>query len=383
MKKIAVVTTTRAEYGLLFWTLKEINRSEKLELQLIVSGMHLSEKFGCTVNQIRNDGFNISREVEIEMDDTPLGIASSTAEITKKMAETFVELRPDVVLILGDRYEILGVAVAALMLNIPIAHIHGGEETEGAIDNQVRHAITKMSNIHFPASQKYAERIIRMGEQPDKVYMVGAPGLENIKRSQLMSREEFFQSVDLDKSKSLFLVTFHPLTLDFEYNKFYIENLLNALEKYNAQIIFTYPNSDTFGDIIVEKIREYSDKNKENTRVYKSMGQIRYLSSMKYAQCMIGNSSSGIIEAPFFKLPVVNIGDRQKGRIMADNIVQADYSTESIIKAIDRCMYDTDFRSHLDSCLSPYGCGDSSVKIVEVLENIELNSGLLKKRMTY
>lgn len=382
IKKVAVITGTRAEYGLFYWTLKEIASRRGLELQLIVTGTHLSQKYGYTAEQIKRDGFEIKAEIPIVADDTPLGIAKTAGEATIKTAEVLDTLKPDLLLILGDRYEMLSAATAALLLNIPIAHIHGGEETEGAVDNQIRHAITKMASLHFPAMERYAQRIIKMGEDPGRVHIVGAPGIEYIKRAEIITRSDFFASVGLNEDRPYFLITFHPVTLDYLKNEQYIRNLLSAVDCFDRQMIFTYPNSDTNGDIIIKKIKEFVSARKY-ARAFKSMGQTRYVSAMKYAECMIGNSSSGIIEAPYFILPVVNIGDRQKGREKAKNIIDTGYEIEEIKEGISRCISDEGYKKSLNNIGNPYGEGNTSQKIVDVIESMEFDKKLLNKRTTY
>lgn len=384
MRKIAVVTGTRAEYGLLYWTLKEIANDSELELQLIVTGSHLSPEFGLTKRDIEKDGFKIYDEVEILLSsDTGQGIAKSIGLGVISFAQVFSRLKPHILLILGDRFEVFAAATAAMALNIPIAHIAGGESTEGAIDEQIRHSITKMAHIHFPSCDYYAERIIKMGEEEWRVYNVGAPGLENIKKLKLLDKAELEKSLGMKLDLTTLLVTYHPVTLERENIEQHINNLLEALKETGCQIIFTYPNADSGGRYIIGKINEFVEKY-QKARLYINLGQIRYLSLLKYVDVMVGNSSSGIIEAPSFKLPVVNIGNRQKGRLRALNIIDVGYSKEEILRGIRKALYDESFRRELKNTKNLYGEGDTSKKIVSVLKTVDINNeNFLMKKLTY
>ncbi|SHE63175.1 GDP/UDP-N,N'-diacetylbacillosamine 2-epimerase (hydrolysing) [Caldanaerobius fijiensis DSM 17918] len=384
MRKIAVVTGTRAEYGLLYWTLKEIANDPELELQLIVTGSHLSPEFGLTKRDIEKDGFKIYDEVEILLSsDTGQGIAKSIGLGIISFAQVFSRLKPHILLILGDRFEVFAAATAAMALNIPIAHIAGGESTEGAIDEQIRHAITKMAHIHFPSCDYYAERIIKMGEEEWRVYNVGAPGLENIKKLKLLDKGELEKSLGIRLDLTTLLVTYHPETLERENIEQHVNNLLEALKETGCQIIFTYPNADSGGRYIIGKINDFVEKYKK-ARLYINLGQIRYLSLLKYVDVMVGNSSSGIIEAPSFKLPVVNIGSRQKGRLRALNIIDVGYSKEEILSGIRKALYDESFRRELKNTKNLYGEGDTSKKIVSVLKTVDINNeNFLMKKLTY
>ncbi|ADD01787.1 UDP-N-acetyl-D-glucosamine 2-epimerase, UDP-hydrolysing [Thermoanaerobacter italicus Ab9] len=384
MKKIAVVTGTRAEYGLLYWTMKEIENDPELELQLIVTGMHLSPEFGLTVQEIEKDGFKIDEKIEILLSsDTGQGVAKAIGLGVIGFTQAFVRLNPDILMILGDRFEIFAAATAAMAMNIPIAHIGGGESTEGAIDEQIRHAITRMAHIHFTSCDYYAKRIKKMGEEEWRIFNVGAPGLENIKRLKLLNREEVEKLLNVDLSETTLLVTYHPVTLEMQTLKEQMDNLLGALMQTGYQIIFTYPNSDSGGRYIIKRINEFI-KNYNKAKAFVNLGQQKYLSLLQYVNAMVGNSSSGIIEAPSFKLPVVNIGDRQKGRLRAENIIDVGYSKEEILNGINKALQDEEFRAKLEDIKNPYGDGDTSKKIIKILKEINTKQeNFLKKKLTY
>ncbi|MDI6703309.1 MAG: UDP-N-acetylglucosamine 2-epimerase [bacterium] len=381
MKKIAVITGTRADYGLLHWILKEIDEDTDLELRLIVTGMHLSQEFGLTIKEIEKDGFKIDEKVEMLLSsDTGVGIAKSIGLGVIGFADVLERLDPDILLVLGDRFEIFAACTAAMALNIPIAHIAGGESTEGVIDEQIRHAITKMSHIHFPSIEFYAKRIRRMGEEDWRVFVVGGTGLDHIKRLDLMTKDEIERVLDIKIEKPTLLVTYHPVTLESEDTDRQVDELLRALEETGARIIFTYPNAEVKSREIIKKIKGFV-LNYPKAKIFINLGQRRYLSLLKYVDVMIGNSSSGIIEAPSFELPVVNIGNRQKGRIRARNVIDVGYTKEEIIKGIDRAL-DKGFKRSLKGLKNPYGNGDSSKRIVDVLKSIEIDDRLLKKRFS-
>lgn len=384
MKKIAVVTGTRAEYGLLYWTMKEIENDPELKLQLLVTGMHLSPEFGLTVQEIEKDGFRIEEKIEILLSsDTGQGVAKAIGLGVIGFAQAFARLNPDILVILGDRFEIFAAATAAMVMNIPIAHIGGGESTEGAIDEQIRHAITRMAHIHFTSCDYYAERIKKMGEEEWRIFNVGAPGLENIKRLKLLEREELEKLLNIDLSKTTLLVTYHSVTLEMQTLKKQMDNLLSALMQTGHQIIFTYPNSDSGGRYIIKRINEFiKDYNK--AKAFVNLGQQKYLSLLQYVSAIVGNSSSGIIEAPSFKLPVVNIGDRQKGRLRAKNIIDVGYSKDEILDGINKALYNEEFRAKLKDTKNPYGDGDTSKKIIKILKKINTKQeNFLKKKLTY
>jgi GDP/UDP-N,N'-diacetylbacillosamine 2-epimerase (hydrolysing) len=369
MKKICVVTGTRAEYGLLYWLIKGINDDPELELQLLVTGMHISPEFGLTWKQIEQDGFPISRKIEILLSsDSSIGISKSMALAQISFAEALDQLKPDLLILLGDRTEIFSAASTALIAGIPIAHIHGGEITAGAYDDAIRHSITKMSLLHFTATEEYQQRVIQMGERPETVYNVGAIGLDNIKRLKLLSREEFENSINHKLFSKNLLITFHPVTLDYYSANIQFTQLLKALDELkNTLLIFTKPNSDKGGRIIIQLIDEYVQKNKNKAVSFVSLGQLLYLSAMSHVDAVVGNSSSGIIEAPVLNVPTINIGDRQKGRIMGQTIINCQPSKEKIIDAIHTAFnFDRSIpRKH------PYGEGNTSNKILGIIKNIK------------
>jgi len=370
-RKICVVTGTRAEYGLFYPILKKIEKSDKLELQLIASTMHLSSEFGLTYKQIEQDGFKIDDKIENLLSvDSKSAIAKSTGLATILLSDSFTRLNPDVVLLLGDRFETFAAALTAMLLNIPIAHIHGGEITQGAVDEQIRHAITKMSHIHFTSTQEYKHRIIQMGENKDNIFNVGAPGIDNIMNLELLSKDDLEKDLNWYFGEKSALFTYHPITLEnTDLNKD-IDKILRSIKESDLNILFTYANSDDNGRLINSKIEVFCKKNPKKYKLVKSLGQLRYLSAMKYVDILIGNTSSGIIEAASFKKPVVNIGNRQKGRLQSNNIVNCKIKT--LNSAIDEAM-------NLDcqDIVNVYGDGNSSSKIISVMENIDLN--IIKK----
>lgn len=374
MRKICVVTGTRAEYGLLYWLMKEIQTDSDLQLQLIVTGMHLSPEFGLTYKTIEEDGFFIDEKVEMLLSsDTPVGIAKSIGLGVIGIADALDRLKPDIMVALGDRYEILAAAQAALVAKIPVAHIHGGETTEGAIDESIRHAITKMSHLHFVAAEPYRTRIIQLGEHPDTVYNVGALGIENIKRLQLLDKIQLEQSINFELGTTCFLVTYHPATLGAASPQTAMQALLDALDLFpDAKIVFTKPNSDTDGRILGQMIDEYALHNKGRVAVFTSMGQVRYLSALQLVDAVIGNSSSGIIEAPACNTPTVNIGDRQSGRLKASSIIDCLETTASIVAAIKKAL-SLQFRDETKRGVSPYGYGESASHIKDRLKQAKLS----------
>ncbi|MAD40822.1 MAG: UDP-N-acetylglucosamine 2-epimerase (hydrolyzing) [Arcobacter sp.] len=378
MKKVCVVTGTRAEYGLLYWLMKEIELDSQLELQIIVTGMHLSPEFGLTYKEIEKD-FIINKKIEMLLSsDTHIGISKSMGLAQISFGESFEELKPDIIILLGDRYEIFSAASAALIANIPIAHLHGGETTEGAFDESIRHSITKMSHLHFTAADEYKNRVIQLGEQPNRVFNVGGMGIENIKRLKLLSKDEFEKSIDFKLNKKNILVTFHPVTLENSTAKEQFQELLDAIDELkDTNIIFTKANSDTAGRIINQMIDTYVSNNSLKSVGYTSLGQLRYLSALQYVDAMVGNSSSGLIEAPSFKIATVNIGDRQKGRLKASSVIDCESFKASIKKAFKK-VYLQGFNESLKNVKNPYGDGYASEKIIEVIKEVDLNN-ILKK----
>lgn len=369
MKKICVVTGTRAEYGLLKPLIKRINEDTDVELQLVVTGMHLSPEFGLTYKEIEEDGYTITEKNEMLLSsDTPNGITKSIGLAIIGFADIFTRIQSDIVVLLGDRFETYAAATAAMIHRIPIAHIHGGELTEGAIDDAIRHSITKMSTLHFTSTEEYRRRVIQLGEQPERVYCVGALGVENIKSQTLMEKEELENSIGFSLDKPFVLVTYHPVTLEEDTAKIQFENLLHALSEIGMyKVIFTKSNADTEGRVINQLIDEYVKQNEKNAIAFTSLGMKRYLSAMKYAEMVIGNSSSGLLETPSFHIPTVNIGMRQQGRVKADSVIDCGYSKENIKEAIQKAEQMKKSR-HLETIQNPYAGKDTSKNILDAIK---------------
>ena len=379
MRKICVVTGTRAEYGLLYWLLKEIEADSELKLQLIVTGMHLSPEFGLTYKEIEKE-FKIDKKIEIlSSSHTSLDICAEMARVYEKFAPALAELKPDILVLLGDRYEIFGVAGVASIMQIPIAHIHGGETTQGAFDEAFRHSITKMSHIHFAATNEYANRIIQLGEEPSRVFNVGGPGIENIKKLNLLNKDEFEKSINFKLAKKNILITFHPATLENSSAREQFNELLNSLDELEeTNFIFTKANSDTDGDVINKMIDEYVSQNSQKAVAFASLGQLRYLSAIKFVDIVLGNSSSGLSEVPSFKKATINIGDRQKGRARASSVIDVGPDRKEILTAIKRA-YSKEFEQILKDTINPYDGGNPSKKMVKILKETKLD-GILKKK---
>ena len=377
-RKICVVTGTRAEYGLLRWVIQGIQDSVVLDLQLIVTGMHLSPEFGLTVQEIQADGFRIDRKVEMILSsDTPVGITKSIGLGLIGFADAFSELEPDFLLVLGDRFEIFAAASAALIARIPIIHCHGGELTEGAFDDALRHSITKMSHLHFVSAEKYRERVIQMGEHPDHVFCVGGLGVDVIKRTKLLSRHQLEESLDFKLGRRNLLITFHPVTLEKNTSSHHMFELLSALgELRDTQLIFTMPNADTGGRALISLINEFC-ASRPYAKSFISLGHLRYLSCLKHCDAVVGNSSSGILEAPTLRIGSINIGDRQKGRLSSDSVINCDPDKASILQAIQK-LYSLDFQESLKFSKSPYGDGNATSKIIKILSEQSLSSNLMK-----
>ena len=378
-RKVCVVTGTRAEYGLLYWLMKEIQASEKLELQLIVTGMHLSPEFGLTYQQIEQDGFEIHRKIEMLLSsDTEVGITKSMGVGLMGFAEAFSDLTPDLLVVLGDRFEIFIAVSAAMIAKIPVAHLHGGEATEGLIDEPIRHSITKMSHLHFTSTKVYRDRVVQLGESPNRVFNVGAAGIDNIVRLPLLDRQAFEESIDFKLGQKNILITFHPVTLEKTTAERQFQSLLDVLDEYpELHVIFTKANADTNGRVINEMIDHYVTTKPETTVCFTSMGQLRYLSALQYVDGVVGNSSSGLLEVPSFKIGTVNIGDRQRGRIKAESVIDCQPETLSIRSAI-QMLYSEKFQNDLPQVKNPYGKGGVAQKIVAVLGEFPLE-GIIKK----
>ena len=377
-RKICVVTGTRAEYGLLYYLMKEIQADSDLELQVVVTGMHLSTEFGLTYKQIEEDGFSIDEKIEMLLSgDTPTAIVKSMGIGIIGFADALSRLKPDILVLLGDRFEILCAAQTALIMRIPVTHISGGEITEGAIDESIRHAVTKLSHIHFPANDEYVNRVIQLGEQPKHVFNFGDLGVENIRRMDFLSLGELNEFYGKLINK-VFLITFHPSTLETQTAEQQISNLLSALDYFqDYQVIFTKSNADAGGRRVNQLIDDYMLANPDRVKVYFSLGQFRYLSTLKYSSVVIGNSSSGIVEAPVLKIPTVNIGDRQKGRAKANSIIDCQPNVEDIIAAIQKALSEN-FKKSLDKIKLRYDGVSTSKDIKEVLKKIDLEE-IIKK----
>ena len=377
-RKICIITGTRAEYGLLYWLMKEIKLDDDLELQLIVTGMHLSPEFGLTYKEIEKE-FKIDKKIEMLLSsDTSIGISKSMGLAQISFAEVYEELKPDMLVVLGDRYEIFSAVSSAMIARIPIAHIHGGETTEGAFDESIRHSITKMSHLHFTATTEYKNRVIQLGEQPNRVFNIGGMGIENIKRLKLLSKKEFEKSINMKLNKKNIIITFHPVTLETSTAQEQFNNILKVIDTLkNTNIIFTKANSDTDGRVINNMIDKYVSANNHKSVAFTSLGQLRYLSALQYVDAMVGNSSSGLAEAPSFKIGTINIGDRQKGRIMANSVICVDNSINNIENGFIK-LYSNRFQKTLQNVKNPYGNGKASKKIIKVLKNVKLNN-LIKK----
>lgn len=378
MKKVAVVTATRAEYGILRPLIFRLKEEQEICLQVIVTGTHLSEKYGNTQVEIEKDGINIFRKIPIlEEGNTAYDISCTMANALRRFALYFKEEQPDLVIVLGDRTELLGICAAAMNERIPIAHLHGGEVTEGAVDDCIRHAITKMSYLHFPATEEYRKRIIQLGEEPERVFNVGALGVENILHTPLLSYEEICKQAGIPKDRDYVVMTFHPVTLEKATARAQTEELLKAIEQQKDWFyLITMANADVGGDIVNQMLQQFAEK-KENIKLVPSLGMVRYLSAVKYSRFVLGNSSSGIIEAPSLGIPTVNIGDRQKGRLMADTVISCEPRCEDIVDA----MRLADRTEHRVSTI--YGDGNTSEKIVTIIKDFLFHEKINLKKTFY
>ncbi|MFT6732539.1 MAG: UDP-hydrolyzing UDP-N-acetyl-D-glucosamine 2-epimerase [Polaribacter sp.] len=373
-KKIAVFTGTRAEYGLLYWLINDIQNDSELELQLLVSGTHLSPEFGNTYKQIEADGFHINEKVEMLLSsDSAVGVSKSLGLAVLGFTDALDRMKPDMMVILGDRFEALAIAQTAMILRIPIIHLHGGEITEGAYDDSFRHAITKLSALHCTSTNEYRNRVIQLGEMPDNVKNVGAIGLDHLKRSQLMSVEELSASLKFILNKPYLVVTYHPVTLADESATKTFQALLDALDEFpELQIILTYPNADNGGRKIIPLLESYAKQNKKRVFAIASLGQTRYLSAIKHATAVVGNSSSGIIEVPSFDVGTVNIGDRQKGRLAAKSVIHCEPNKEAIVSSI-KLAKDQSYKTVNEKIINPYGMGNATSQIIELMKNSKID----------
>ena len=379
-RKILYITGTRADYGLMQSVLRVIEEHPKLELELIVTGMHIMPEFGMTINEIKKDGFKIHEIDATYEKDNEESMANFVGEFIQLLTKKVNEIKPDLILLLGDRGEMLAGAIVGAYLTIPVAHLHGGEITS-TVDEFSRHAITKLAHIHLPATEKSAERIIKMGEDPSNVFVVGAPGLDSILDENLIEPVELSKKYNLDSSKPIFMVVQHPVTTEVRDAHEHIRETLEAIVEIRHQTILIYPNADAGGRGMIEVIKEYEKY--PFIKPYKSIPHKEYLSLLKMASVMVGNSSSGIIEAPSFGLPVINIGSRQEGRERAENVIDVDYDKEQIKTAIKKALDDENFKEKVKNCKSPYGDGKAGVMIVDILSRIKTDKKLLQKRLNY
>jgi GDP/UDP-N,N'-diacetylbacillosamine 2-epimerase (hydrolysing) len=378
-RKICVVTGTRAEYGLLRWVMQGIRDDPELTLQVIVTGMHLSPEFGLTYENIEEDGFKIDRKLEIlTSSDTPVGISKSMGLGLIGFADALNELKPDLIVVLGDRFEIFSAVTSALVARIPVAHLHGGETTEGIFDEALRHSITKMSHLHFVATPEYQQRVIQLGEQPKNVFMVGGLGIDAIQHLELMNQNSLEADLGFKFNKKNLLITFHPVTLENSSAETQMRELLAALAELNdTELIFTYPNADTDGRYLIKMIEQFVGQHL-NAHAYPSLGQVRYLSCMALVDGVVGNSSSGLTEVPSFKKGTINIGDRQRGRMKAPSVIDCSPARQDISNAIKQ-LYSSNFIESLGRVNNPYGNGGASQKIVFIIKSAPLQD-LIKKR---
>jgi UDP-hydrolysing UDP-N-acetyl-D-glucosamine 2-epimerase len=379
VRRVAVVTVGRSDFGIYRSVLNALASAADIELLLIASGAHLSPEFGMTVDTIRTEGFHVADTVEMLLSsDTPEGIAQSMGLGVIGFAQCYARLQPTILMVLGDRFEMHSAALAALPFKIAVAHIHGGERTEGAIDESLRHSITKLSHLHFVATDEYARRVEQLGEEPWRITVTGAPALDNVASIPLLDVVELEERYGISLTEPPLLVTFHPVTLEHEHTGWHITELLAALELFGAPCIFTSPNADTSGRIVSRKITEFVQSH-GNASLVDNAGIQGYFSLMAVARAMVGNSSSGIIEAPSFRLPVVNVGSRQAGRVRAANVIDSGYRREEILQAL-RTATSAHFRNSLSTISNPYGTGAAAHHIVERLQSVTIDDRLIRKR---
>ena len=380
MKKICIVTGTRAEYGLLKGLMKLIEESKEFELQVIAAAMHLAPEYGETYKIIEKDGFKISHKVEMLLSsDTETSTLKSLGLGIIEFSMALDQLKPDLMIVLGDRFEILSACQSAMVLKIPIAHIHGGELTEGTIDDAIRHSITKMSLFHFTASNIYRKRVIQLGEDPSRVFNTGAPGVDNIFQIELLDRKALSLSLEMDLSRPFFLVTYHPVTLEKRSPTLAIKNLLEAMESFEGySIIFTMPNCDPAGREITKQLKDFTHKYPKRMKFFESLGQLRYLSALKEAEAVVGNSSSGLIEAPALKTPTINIGSRQRGRLCDNSVLNSGETSKDIILNLKKAISPS-FQGSIQSSGKLFGDGDATKKIFKLLQSIDISKPLSKK----
>ena len=378
-RRVCIVTGSRAEYGLLSGLMQAIKDDSYLELQIVVTNMHLSPEFGLTYREIEKDGFHINKKVVMLLSsDTPNGTAKSLGLGVIGFADVYEDLKPDMIVVLGDRFEILAAVMAALFYKIPIAHLHGGEITEGAYDDCIRHSITKMSHLHFTSTEIYRKRVIQLRENPERVFNVGAIGIENIKKLKLMSKKELEESLHFEITRKTLLITYHPVTLENATAAEQCQHLLDALDEYpEYRIIFTMPNSDTDGRIIMKMLQEYTKVNEGRAIAYTSLGFVRYLSTLQYVSAVVGNSSSGIIEVPSFGIPTLNIGDRQKGRIAANSVLHCGTSKKEILQGL-KTVFSQEMKDRASGRVNPYEKENTTASILQVIKKISLDNLIQK-----
>ncbi len=381
--KICIITGTRAEYGLLKPLIQKVHESETSELQLAVTGMHLSPEFGLTYQEIEKDGYPVTAKIEMLLSsDTPAGITKSMGVAMIGFADFFETHKPDIAVILGDRYEMLAAAAAAMAAAVPIAHIHGGELTEGIIDEAIRHSITKMSHLHFTSTEEYRRRVIQLGEQPQMVYNVGAPGIENIKKIKLLDKQSLEKELGFSLSDVTVLVTYHPVSLENMSTEVQFQNILDVLDEHKEiTVIFTKANSDINGRIINQMIDEFVSRNRDRCAGYVSLGQLKYLSTLQFCRAVLGNSSSGIIEVPSFGIPTVNIGDRQRRRLHAKSVIDCGNEKEQVEAALEKALSD-EFLSEIAGEKNPYEGKQTADKIYRIITEA-LSSGIHMKKEFY
>ena len=378
-RRICVITGTRAEYGLLYWLIREIEGDAELDLQIVATGMHLSPEFGLTVKEIEKDGFTVDKKIETLLSsDTPTGVCKAMGLTQISLSEAFEELNPDLVILIGDRFETYSAASCACILGIPIAHLHGGELTRGAVDDAFRHAISKMSHLHFTSTEAYRHRVIQLGENPTRVFNVGAIGIDGIRKMTFLPKTALESALRFSLEKPYLLATFHPVTLERNTTRYQVENLLAAVDEFpNLNVIFTKANADTEGRITNQLIDSYVDRKQERAISFASLGQLKYLSTMKYAEAVIGNSSSGIIEAPSLGIPTVNIGNRQEGRLQCPSVINCQAVRDNIVQAIKRAL-SAEFERTIENMENPYEKGNTANEIKEILKNYNLEE-IIKK----
>ncbi len=379
MRKICIVTGTRSEYGLLKTLIKELSKDNKLKLQIIATGMHLSYEFGLTYKTIENDGFKIDKKVEMLLSsDSRVAISKSMGLAQIGFSDAYEELKPDLVVVLGDRFEIFSATTSAMIARIPIVHIHGGETTEGVIDEAIRHSITKMSHLHFCATNEYRDRIIQLGENPKRVFNVGGLGIDSIKNSKLLTKSEFEKSINFKLNINNIFIIFHPTTLEKATSEIQFRELLSVIDKLkDTNLFFIKSNADMDGRVINQMIDKYILNNQNKAISFKTLTQNIFLSAMKYINAIVGNSSSGLLEAPSFKIGTINIGDRQRGRIRAKSVIDCKPNFKDIEKAF-KTLYSNKFQNSLKSVINPYGEGGASKKIKKIIKTFKLD-GILKK----